>query len=129
MKNFRAEFGKFISRGNMIDMAVGVIVGGAFTAIVNTLVKSVFTPLINALIYLICGRNTEVFNGLDVTLIPATYDEFGNVVKAATVLGISDFITAVINFIITALVLFFIVKTMNKIRSGAEVIKEKVKKD
>ena len=53
MKGFFEEFRKFITRGNVIDMSVGVIVGGAFTTIVNTLVKSVLTPLINFIIFLI----------------------------------------------------------------------------
>ena len=71
-KKFVSEFKEFISRGSIVDMAVGVVVGGAFTTIVNTLVKSVLTPLINFIIYLICGKADGNFTGLDIVLIPAT---------------------------------------------------------
>ena len=71
-KGFVKEFKEFISRGSIVDMAVGVVVGGAFTTIVNTLVKSVLTPLINWVVYLLCGGNIDAFKGLDVVLITAT---------------------------------------------------------
>ena len=125
-KGFVKEFKEFISRGNIVDMAVGVVVGGAFTTIVNTLVKSVLTPLVNWIIYLICGGNTDSFSGLDVILIPATVDaETGVVVKEATVLGFSDLITAILNFFLIALTLFIIVKFINKVRADADALKAK----
>lgn len=125
-KGFVKEFKEFISRGNIIDMAVGVVVGGAFTTIVNTLVKSVLTPLVNWIIYLMCGGNTDSFSGLDVILIPATVDaETGVVVKEATVLGFSDLITAILNFFLIALTLFIIVKFINKVRADADALKAK----
>ena len=128
-KGFVKEFKEFISRGNIVDMAVGVVVGGAFTTIVNTLVKSILTPLVNGFIYLLCGKNTEAFSGLDVVLIPATYEtlEDGSVVEAtaATVLGFSDLITAILNFFLIALVLFCIVKFINKVRADADALKNK----
>ena len=124
-KGFAKEFKEFISRGSIVDMAVGVVVGGAFTTIVNTLVKSVLTPLINWIVYLICGGNTETFNGLDIILIPATLDAEGNVVTAATVLGFSDLITAIINFLLIALTLFCIIKVINRVRQEADKLKNK----
>ena len=112
-KGFAKEFKEFISRGSIVDMAVGVVVGGAFTTIVNTLVKSVLTPLVNWIVYLICGGDTEAFSGLDVVLIPATVNpETGAVEKAATVLGFSDLITAIINFFLIALSLAYLVYTL-----------------
>ena len=63
-KGFVKEFKEFISRGSIVDMAVGVVVGGAFTTIVNTLVKSVLTPLVNYVVYLICGGENGDFSNL-----------------------------------------------------------------
>ena len=109
-------------------MAVGVVVGGAFTTIVNTLVKSVLTPLINWVVFLICGGNTDAFKGLDIVLIPATSttNADGTIVEtAATVLGFSDLITSIINFLLIALTLFCIIRVINRVRAEADAIKEK----
>lgn len=127
-KGFFAEFKEFISRGSIIDMAVGVVVGGAFTTIVNTLVKSVLTPLINYVVFLICGGNTDAFAGLDIILIPQVLDAEGNVVTAATVLGFSDLVTAIINFLLIAFTLFCIIKFVNKLRAEAAALQEKMTK-
>ncbi len=125
-KGFVKEFKEFISRGSIVDMAVGVVVGGAFTTIVNTLVSAVLTPLINYVIYLLCGGNVDSFSGLDIVLIPATTDpETGNVVKQATVLGFSNLITAIINFLLIALTLFCIIRVINRVRAEADAIKAK----
>lgn len=129
-KKFVSEFKEFISRGSIVDMAVGVVVGGAFTTIVNTLVKSVLTPLINFFIYLICGKSDGNFTGLDIVLIPATTETVNGetvVVKEATVLGFSDLITAILNFLLIAFVLFCIIKVINRVRSEAEKVKENIK--
>ena len=128
-KGFVKEFKEFISRGSIVDMAVGVVVGGAFTTIVNTLVKSVLTPLVNWVIYLLCGGDTEAFSGLDIILIPAVKDETGAVVKEATVLGFSDLFTAIINFFLIALTLFCIIKFINKVRADADALKERLAKE
>lgn len=129
-KGFAKEFKEFISRGNIVDMAVGVVVGGAFTTIVNTLVKSVLTPLVNWIIYLICGGNTETFSGLDIILIPAVVDsETDTIVKEATVLGFSDLFTAIINFFLIALTLFCVIKFINKVRTDADAFKERLAKE
>lgn len=129
-KGFVKEFKEFISRGSIVDMAVGVVVGGAFTTIVNTLVKSVLTPLVNWIIYLICGGNTEAFSSLDVILIPAVVDsETGVVTKEATVLGFSDLLTSIMNFFLIALTLFCVIKFINKVRADADALKERMAKE
>lgn len=126
---FIKEFKEFISRGNIVDMAVGVIVGGAFTTIVNTVVQSIFTPLINYVIYLICGGNAETFSGLDIILIPAVIDEeTQTIITEATILGFSDLVTAVINFLLIAFTLFCVVKFINRIRRETEELQEKLRK-
>ena len=129
-KGFVKEFKEFIARGNIVDMAVGVVVGGAFTAIVNTLVSAVLTPLINYVIYLICGGNTEAFTGLDITLIPATINtETGAIETEATVLSFSSLITAIINFLLIALTLFCIVRVINRVREEADAMKAEKEKE
>ena len=96
-KGFIAEFKKFIMRGNVMDMAVGVIVGGAFTSIVNSLNKDVLTPILG------------IFGGMDFSHLTITLGTS----ETAPVLMYGNFITAVINFLITAFVIFCIVKGMN----------------
>lgn len=122
-KSFAKEFKEFIARGSIVDMAVGVVVGGAFTTIVNTLVSAVLTPLINFVIFKLCGGNTDVFTGLDITLIPATTNEEGVIVTEATVLRFSSLITAIINFILIALTLFCIIRVINHVREEADAMK------
>ena len=106
MKKFFGEFKTFITRGNVLDMAVGVIVGGAFTAIVNALSDHVLRPLINWVLALILGRDalSDIY-----TFLVRGYDENG-------VLSIDwgAFINAIINFLLIAFVLFCIVKAINK---------------
>ena len=118
MKNFIEEFKKFITRGNVVDMSVGVIVGGAFTAIVNGLSNYILKPLINALLAVIFGANS--LSDLYTMLVPVeAVDEAGNtVIDLANSIYIDwgSFINAVINFFLTALVLFIIVKIINRIR-------------
>lgn len=98
-KGFISEFKEFIMRGNVLDMAVGVIIGGAFTAIVTSLNQDILTPLIG----LIGGTD---FSYLTVTLGSG---------ESAPVLAYGNFITALINFLITALVIFVIIKTINSL--------------
>ncbi len=98
MKKFFEEFKKFISRGNVMDMAVGVIIGGAFTAIVNSLVNDIFMPGLS----LITG-------GFDIAGMSVS---FGMGDNAAT-LNYGAFLSAVINFLLIALVIFCIIKAMN----------------
>lgn len=96
---FVAEFKKFIMRGNVLDMAVGVIVGGAFTSIVTSLNQDILTPLLG------------VFGGTDFSHLTVTLGSG----ETAPVLCYGNFITAVINFLITALVIFCLIKLINTI--------------
>lgn len=118
MKKFFSEFKAFITRGNVIDLAVGVIIGGAFTAIVNGLSNYVLKPLINYVLCLILKG--EGLAGA-VTFLKTVWmlDDEGNWVEDLTnsiYIDWGSLITAIINFILTALVLFIIVKIINKAR-------------
>ena len=86
-------------RGNVLDMAVGVIVGGAFTSIVTSLNKDILTPLLG------------LFGGTDFTYLSVTLGSS----ESAPVLAYGNFITAVINFLITALVIFVLIKVINSL--------------
>ena len=112
-KGFFGEFKEFISRGNVIDMAVGVVVGSAFTAIVNSLVKDVVTPAIG----LITG-------GVDFSsqmVVLATDPETGEVLNA---IKYGALIQNIINFLLIALVVFCFVKAINKLREKAAEAKK-----
>ena len=103
MKRFGTEFKKFLTRGNVIDMAVGVIVGGAFTAIINSLVADVFTPIVNML--------TGKLN----------FSEWVVPIGTSQLL-LGNFVQAVINFLLTALILFIIMYTAARMRERHEKI-------
>ncbi len=123
MKNFFAEFKKFITRGNVVDMAVGVIVGSSFTAIVNALSNNILKPFINYLLALIFGANSlsEIYTFLG---DPAIIAETGEIDLANSIyIDWGAFINAIINFIIIAFVLFCIVKAINKMRDGSSKVK------
>ena len=113
MKKFFDEFKAFISRGNVMDMAIGVIVGGAFGAITGSLVNDVVTPLLAVLFK---SPNTDALN---ITLRAATEE------ADAVVLGLGTFVGTIINFIVIALVLFSVIKAMNKAHELAESKKKK----
>ena len=117
MKKLFAEFKAFIMRGNVLDMAVGVIIATAFGAITTTLVQKVLMPLIGC-----------IFGGVDLDKLNIVLKEAvmngEEVVKEAVVMEIGTFITAIINFIIVALIVFLIVKAFNKARAAAEARKK-----
>ena len=111
MGKFSADFKAFIAKGNVVDMAVGVVIGGAFNKIVSSLVNDVIMPLVSLLV-----------GGLNVTdwkwvIREAVYAADGSVVTAETALCYGSFIQSVIDFLIIALVLFMVVKAINKLRS------------
>ena len=108
-KGFIGEFKEFIMRGNVLDMAIGVIIATAFGAITTSLINNILMPLIG----LIFGGID--LSKLDILLSPEVVDEAGEVVKEASYLGLGTFITAIINFIVIAFVVFLIVKAMNKV--------------
>ncbi len=116
MRKFFEEFKTFISKGNVLDMAVGVIVGGAFGAITSSLVANIITPL---LAWIFGTPNTDALN---ITLRAA--DEAAG--TEALVLGLGTFVGAIINFLVIALVLFSVIKAFNKAREVAEA---KLKKE
>ena len=112
MKGFLNEFKKFIMRGNVIDLAVGVIIGGAFQAIVNSLVNDIVSPVISLA--------TKGINFADKFILLTTDDVSFATVEAAkeagyATLNYGSFITAVINFLIMATVIFLLVKGINKV--------------
>ena len=115
MKKFFEEFKAFVMRGNVMDMAVGVIVGGAFGAITTSLVSNVVTPLLAVLF------NSPNPDALNITLRAA--DEAAG--TEAIVLGLGTFIGAILNFLVIALVLFSVIKAMNKAKELAESLKKK----
>ena len=116
MKKFFEEFKKFITRGNIIDMSVGVIVGGAFTSIVNALSNNILKPLINWILALILG--TDSLSGIytyltKVTVVDETAGEEVIDLAQSIYIDWGAFINAIINFLIIAFVLFSIVKFIN----------------
>lgn len=127
VKGFFDEFKKFITRGNVLDLAVGVIVGSAFTGIVNALTNNILQPIINWVLTLVLGAD-----GLSsvITLLSPSYtdvlDETGAVIKQELDLANSiyidwgAFLSAIINFLLIAFVLFAIVKTMNNLAKAHE---------
>ena len=115
-KGFFKEFKEFIARGNVLDMAVGIIVGGAFTAIVTALVSGILTPLLQSI-----GANEATFGALQIVLNKAAVENGADPI----ILDFGIVISAVITFLLTAFILFLIIWTINKIRARAEAIKEK----
>ena len=102
MKKFMAEFKEFISRGNVMDLAVGVIIGGAFGAIVTSLCNDIITPVIQLIISKALGVES--------------IDEMTKVLNVGPI-AFGNFISAVINFLIMALIIFLLVKAVNKVMS------------
>ena len=137
MKKFFEEFKKFVTRGNVVDMAVGVIVGSSFTAIVNGLGNFILKPIINWLLAIIFGKNSlsEVFTFLTrVDKVQDVLDADGNVIGTEVVPDLTQsiyidwgaFINAVINFFLIAFVLFTIVKIFNTIRDSHIALGDKI---
>lgn len=109
-KGIVAEFKEFITRGNVMDMAVGIIIGGAFTAIVTSLVNDLLMPVIGVL-----------FGGLDFSTLKYVVraaDEAAGIEEAAIKYG--SFIQAIVNFLLIAVVIFLMVKGINKMRRKKE---------
>lgn len=126
-KGFFKEFGEFISRGNVLDMAVGVIIGGAFSAIVTALTDNILKPIINFILALIF--KAEGLEGIYTFLKPA-YLEDGVTLDLANSIYIDwgSFINAIINFLLIALILFLIIRTINHVRRASEEYKEALEK-
>lgn len=131
MKKFFAEFKKFITRGNVVDMAVGVIVGSSFTAIVNGLSNNILKPVINWILALILGKDalSEVYTFLSkVYVLDANGVATSEIdLKNSIYIDWGAFINAVINFFIVAFVLFTIVKIVNHVKEKDKQFKEGMK--
>ncbi|NCB51113.1 MAG: large conductance mechanosensitive channel protein MscL [Clostridia bacterium] len=107
-KGFWGEFREFATKGSVIDLAVGVIIGGAFSAITSSLVNDVVMPFVGLFL-----------GGVDFTSWSVTVGPiFAN--AEPSVITIGNFIQAVVNFIVLALVIFFFVRSMNRARARAE---------
>lgn len=116
------EFKAFINRGSVLDLAVGMIIGSAFTAIVNSLVKGILQPLINMIPLGQDGKS------LQVVLKDPVVDASGTIVKEAVIMDFGAVISAIITFLLTALVLFLIVKAINKAREIGDKEKARLEK-
>lgn len=110
MKKMASEFKEFIARGNVMDLAVGVIIGGAFSSIVNSLVNDVIMPIISLIIGGIDFSNWFIsLDGTKYTTLSEAKD------AGASVLAYGSFISAIIYFLILAFVIFLLVKGVNKL--------------
>ena len=127
MRKFFGEFKKFITRGNVVDMAVGVIVGSSFTAIVNGMSNFILKPIINYLLALIFKKDslTELYTFLG----EKVYLESGEIDLANCIyIDWGAFINAVLNFFLVALVLFVIVKVINRLRERHDDLMDDIRK-
>ncbi len=127
MKKFFGEFKTFITRGNVLDMSVGVIVGGAFTAIVNGMSNFILKPLINWLLALILGENSldKVFFFLKKVEVVDPETQLKTIDLANSIyIDWGSFINAIINFLLIALVLFCIVKFINGLKEKNQKMKD-----
>lgn len=125
MKKLIAEFKKFIMRGNVIDMAVGVIIGSSFTAIVNGMSNFILKPLINWLLAIIFGATSlsEVYTILKPVYIDGVLD-----LENSIYIDWGEFINSIINFLLVAVVLFTLLKIVNHLHQVRKELNENVKK-
>lgn len=146
-KGFFGEFKEFITRGNVLDMAVGVIIGGAFTAIVTALTSGILQPIINYIIGKIIGDGSleaartvldcyvlsdgSKFwptNGVSIQAYLAAHEGLSIDWAATNYIDWGAFISAIINFLLVALILFIIIKTINSVHKAGEEAKKKLEK-
>ena len=116
---FFQEFKAFITRGNILDMAVGVIIGGAFGSIVNSLVNDILMPVIGK----IC--NTQDIADLKAVLTPEVLAEDGSVLTAEVAVKYGQFISYIINFLIVALTLFVIIRAAMTFQKKMDALHKK----
>ena len=128
-KGFFGEFKEFITRGNVLDMAVGVIIGGAFTAIVTALTGGILQPIINYLIGLMLG-NASLEACRTILGNPVyTVNDLGEKVvdwSKTNFIDWGSFISAIINFLLVALILFLIIKAINRVHQAGQEAKAKI---
>ena len=118
MKKIAKEFKDFIARGNVIDMAVGVIIAGAFGKITTSLVNDILMPFISWIF------GTRDMTALNIIVRPEVLNEAGEVVQAAITIGFGTLVATIIDFLLIALVVFMIVKVMNTAKAKAEAKKK-----
>ena len=114
MKKIFNEFKAFIARGNVMDMAVGVIVATAFGKITTSLVNDVFMPFISWIF------GTRDMTALNLVVRPEIVNEAGEVTQAAITIGFGTFVATVIDFLLVAMVVFMVVKAMNTAKAKLE---------
>lgn len=114
MKKMIKEFKDFVMRGNVLDMAVGVIVAGAFGKITTSLVNDVFMPFISFLF------GTRDMTALNLVVRPEIVNEAGEVVQAGITIGFGTFVATIIDFLLVALVVFLVVKMINTAKAKLE---------
>ena len=114
MKKMFNEFKAFIARGNVMDMAVGVIVATAFGKITTSLVNDVFMPFISWIF------GTRDMTALNLVVRPEIVNDAGEVTQAAITIGFGTFVATVIDFLLVALVVFMVVKAMNTAKAKME---------
>lgn len=112
--SFFGEFKEFVSRGNVLDMAVGVVIGGAFGKIVSSVVNDILMPPIGLLL------GGVDFTDLKVVLQPEKVDELGEVVTPLVTLNYGSFIQTIVDFLIIAFAIFTMIKGINKLKRIAE---------
>ena len=117
MKKILKEFKDFIARGNVVDMAIGVIIAGAFGKITTSLVNDVFMPFIG---WIFGSRDMTALN----IVVREAIMDGETVVQEAITIGFGTFVATIIDFILVALVVFAIVKAMNKAKEMAEAKKK-----
>ena len=106
-----SEFKEFIAKGNVLDLAVGVVIGGAFGKIVSSLVDKIIMPIVGLL------TGGVDFSKWSITLKDAVLDAAGKETTPALVLGFGDFINAIIQFLIIAFVIFLVIRAYNRMRA------------
>lgn len=119
MRKFFREFRDFIQKGNVLDLAVGIIIGGAFNKIVSSLVNDIIMPLVS----LIGGKNIQEAK---LVLVDAVVDAEGNILQNAVTLNYGNFLQFVIDFLIIGFTVFVIVKVVKTMQVKAEIAKEKL---
>lgn len=130
-KSFFTEFKEFVTRGNVLDMAVGVIIGGAFTAIVTALTSGILQPLINWILGLILpGNGLEAARTVLGEPVYTLDDNLNKVIdwSKTNYIDWGTFISAIINFLLVALILFLIIKGINTLHKAGNDAKEAIAK-
>lgn len=122
-KGFFTQFKEFITKGNVLDMAVGVIIGNSFKAIVTALTDKILMPVITWVV------GDKSLDELKYVLKPAVLDEAGEVVTAENAIQYGVFIQSIIDFLLVALVLFVIIKSAMSFHDKREALMKKLKKE